>query len=91
MYDVPLVKIELENMRQTVIVALSNYQGQISQNVNEQLKDIVNNFDFSKVVNDTATKVIEEAIRDALTSYFKYGDGRRVIETTISEMLKQKS
>jgi hypothetical protein len=91
MYSVPLVKVELEHMRQTMIVALSDYQERISQSVNEQLEDIVNNFDFSKVVDETATKVIEEAIRDALTNYFKYGDGHKIIETTISKMLKQKS
>lgn len=83
MNNIPIIRLELERMKQTMLTAVSDYNNQISEAVKVQLEWAIENFDYEAAVREAAN----EAIKEAINSYFKYGEGRRLIDQTIDEAL----
>jgi hypothetical protein len=81
--NMPILRLELEGMKQEMMLALGRYQTQINDAVEEQLENVVQNFDYEKVVKAAASQAITEAIQ----TYFKYGHGTEIIADTVREAL----
>lgn len=89
MYEYPTVKLELQNMRQTIVHAFGDYQDTMAAEVDRQLSNIVKNFDYEAVVSEIANEVLREAVTNAVRSYFKFGEGHDLILALITEMLNK--
>lgn len=88
MYELPLIKIELDGMRYSIVHALSTHNAEIETYVDENLKKVVEEFDYVTLVKQVATKAITEAVKRSIESYFAYGDGYKNIDAVITEILK---
>ena len=85
MHGTPIIKLELDNMRQAILYSLAKYNNEIEKAVDEELKKVVENFDYENIV----ISIANEALKDAIESYFKYGEGRRTIEKSVNEALSK--
>jgi hypothetical protein len=85
MTQIPMIRLELEGMKQEMMIALTRYHTQINENVEAQLKNIVEHFDYERVVTEVARQTINEAIQ----TYFRQGEGKQVITTAVYEALDQ--
>lgn len=83
MHNMPIVRLELENMKYSVIHALSTHQEQISKLVEQQLNNVIDNFDYKSVVQ----KVASDALTEAIKNYFHYGEGYQTIVQAVKEAL----
>ena len=79
----PLIKIDPEGMKRTVIEAIEKYNDQISQKVENELKQVIEKFDFGKMI----TGITNEVIQEMLVHYLKYGSGHALLEATIRDEL----
>ena len=83
MMNMPLIRLELEQMRYQVVHALGSHQQEISAAVDKELEKVINEFDFTGTVAVIANQVIKEKVEE----YFKYGRGRGTIEAAVKEGL----
>jgi hypothetical protein len=83
--NLPIVRLEVEEMRHTILHHFSKYQSDLNEFVGQALKDVINNFNYADAVKKTA----EPMIYEALEGYFKYGEGRSLIDSVISQTLKE--
>ena len=83
MSELPIIRLEMQQMKHTIITALTSHQLQINQYVDVTLQRAIDEFDYDSVVKQS----VDEAITDAIKSYFKYGDGRKVIEAAVKQAL----
>lgn len=83
MRDTPIIRLELEQMKQSMMVALGNYHDDITANVDEQLTRAIKNFDWEAAVSRAAS----DAIRKAVDDYFKWGEGHTIIHTAVGDAL----
>lgn len=79
----PLIKLELSQMKHSIVLALADYNSQISDEVTKQLEAAIEEFDFGAAVQEVARDTIQTAIE----SYFKYGQGHDMIYEAISMAL----
>ena len=87
MYEQPELRLELQNMKYTVIHALQQHNHEIEKYVEEKLKDVVDNFDYEKTIKEMANDVIRKSVENAVTSYFSYGEGNDLIKQLVAEKL----
>ena len=78
---VPIIKLELEHMKQSMLTHLGLATNELSEAVSANLGKAIENFDFSYAVLNAAN----EAIAETIESYFKYGEGRSFIQAAIQE------
>ncbi len=77
----PIVKLEIESMRESIAYAFAQHQIDISKEVQSQLDLTLKNFNFEEAIRDAARQVIY----DTITKYFKYGEGYKLIEKLVNE------
>jgi len=79
----PVVRIELEHMKEVVISQFSKHNKKLEGLVEEQIAIAVYEFDFENAVKKAATVVIDASIKN----YFSYGKGADVIKSAVVEIL----
>lgn len=76
MIEYPIVKIEIEHMRQAILHAMGPFFDGQEQVIEEQLNAIVDKFDFASVVEQEAQRALQEqlviAVKDAVRRAFSY-------------------
>lgn len=86
----PILKIELQGIRQTMHHAFLDYQEGISKQVKAQLDRLLNEESFNYMIAHEVKDQFEKAVKKAIASYFEYGDGRRAIDEEIQKACERK-
>jgi len=81
----PLIKIEIDQMKHTILHHFNSYQKNISDYVKEQIESAVKNYDFEGEVKQAVYQVISRSLED----YFKWGDGNKLISNALNEALSK--
>ena len=81
MYQMPIIRLEIQHMKQTMQVALADYHLKISEEVDIQLANVIENYPFEEVVQ----KAAYDALTGAIGSYFKYGDGYKLVQKALKD------
>jgi len=87
MLEMPRIRIELESMKYEVVHAFLKHNDEIEQFVEKELNRVIAEYPFMEQVTRIANQVIADAVKDCLTNYFRYGDGKEMIETVIKSAL----
>ena len=80
----PIVKLELEGMKQTVVVALTKYHTEISKVVSAQIDEQIKNFDLDEYIK----KEVETNIKNLVDYQLKQMLGWEV-NSQIAEGVKK--
>lgn len=83
MEELPLIKLEIEQMKHQVYHHFVAYQERLTKQVKKMLEDAIENFDYESAVKEAAGEIIKNTIG----YYFKYGDGRVIIESSLQNGL----
>lgn len=86
----PILKVELQHIKQTMHHAFLDYQEGISKQVKAQLDRLVSEESFNYMIARQVKEQFELAVKKAIASYFEYGDGRRAIEDEIQKACARK-
>ena len=78
---IPIVKLELEGMKHSILTHLGLATNELSEAVSAQIEKAIESFDFSDAVLRASSGAIAETIED----YFKYGQGRQFIQQAIQD------
>lgn len=85
--DVPVLKVQLEGMRYQVMHAMMDHQEEISAAVEDALTQELADVDISSIVKGYLPGLIRDVVHKTIDSYFKYGEGQRVIAQYVGEAL----
>lgn len=89
MLNTPRIRIELEGVKHQIVHHFSSYNDEVEKAIEGQLETAIRNFPFEETVLQLSRAVISDAIKDALEFYFKYGDGRAVIQKAVTDKLNE--
>jgi hypothetical protein len=88
--SMPIIRLELDYMKQSVSYHLGLHKNELSKNVNAQIEKAIAEFDFEGEVSRIAT----EAIRRAINFEFTCGNGftwiQEAINKAFTDMFKPK-
>lgn len=85
----PIIRLEIEQMRHTILHHLSQHNSRMEAAIAEQLRQVVQDFDYGKAVEKAAREAIDRVVRDAVSDFFVLGDGRKVIGEAVKAHLSQ--
>ena len=86
--NVPIIRLELDNLRHSIQLALSNH----SLNIDEQVKKAIDQFateeNLAAIIGAEVRKAISSAVSEEVIRFFRYsGKGREVIRDAVIEYL----
>lgn len=90
MFDLPRIKIEIENMRYQIVHAFSTHNDEIEKAVDEEIRKVIENYPFSEVVSKLASEVLEKSIKHSLEEFLLYGEGSKVLKESVDKLLADK-
>lgn len=83
----PIIRIEIEGMRQSILAALTEREIQMDAYVSEAITNYATPENLARVIDREVQSAIDDAIKEATTSYFKYGEGRKFIVAAVAKRL----
>lgn len=81
MTNMPIIRLELEQMKYTLLAALSQHTSEINKLAEEQIAKAIKDFNWQA----ETTQVVHEALRTAIGTYFQYGKGYEFITGAVNE------
>lgn len=87
MSNLPIIRIEIEGMRQSILAALSEREVQMDAYVSEAITRYATPENLARVIDAEVSRSIDAAIKEATESYFKYGEGRKFIVAAVAKRL----
>jgi hypothetical protein len=85
---IPIIKLEVENMRHTMAFALSKYATELDEILQAALVVYCTPENLERVIQSEATKVLDQVIKEEVENWFMYGEGRKVIKEAIEKKLR---
>jgi UDP-glucose 4-epimerase len=85
----PVIRIELENMKMAIQAMMSERQLQIDEYLKVALDKELTPEKIQAIINTSAKAAVEESIKSAVDHFFKYGGpGGQFIKEEATEILK---
>ena len=81
--SVPIVRLELENMRRTILRHMGVEGSELGAVLNKRISEAIKTYNFSTKVSAIANSVIDEQIN----AYFRHGLGRKCIQKAVQDAL----
>lgn len=86
--NTPLIKIEVEHMRQSMIHAFGEHvlkmDGLFQHAITEACKPEV----VQEIVNDAARRYLQQALDEEVKHFLTYGEGRKLVRAEVEKRLK---
>jgi len=87
---IPIIcRLEVEGMKHSILTALSKYNLQIDEYVNEAVEELCTQENIKRIIDDTVSEIIPRVIKDSLQSLFLYGPVREAIDKAIKEKFSE--
>lgn len=88
----PIIKLEVDHMRHSVMVALTEYQVQLDQYFQEEIDRFCSPENLRRIIAEEVEKDVAEAVKNAVKSWFLYNaDGQKIIKEAISKKLTEEA
>jgi len=90
-YTHPLIRLEVQGMRHAIQVALQKHLLCMDKDIQTALDNICTPENISNIVFDTAKFEIKAAIDAEIQKFYRYGDGRKVIQDAVQRKLREQA
>jgi len=84
MSELPLIRIEIQEMKHTITSHLNTYHKQVSEAVEKEIETAIEEYDFVGEVQ----KIVHNVMTSKIDNYFKYGAGNKLISEVIGKTLE---
>lgn len=91
MSSMPIIRFELEGMRQAIVIALSDYMVRMDSDIQAAIDRVMTPENIAAVIEDTAKREIDAAIQSEIQSFFRFGNGRDIIKKAVADQLENRS
>lgn len=85
---VPIIKLEVEYMKHTMVQALSRYTSQIDEALRQAVENYCTPENLERVIQAETTRVLDQAIKEEVNHWFVYGEGRKAIKEAVEKKLR---
>ena len=85
---IPLIKLEVEGMRHTMAMALTEYTVRLDETLQAALAAYCTPENLERVIQSETQKVLDRVIREEVQNWFTYGAGRKAIKEAVEKKLR---
>ena len=84
----PIIRLEVDGMKDAICVSLSEYAAKMDADIQRAVEQMCRPEVLVDVIQSAAAKAINEAVRQEIDSFFRYGGGRRAIKDAVERQLE---
>lgn len=84
----PIIRIELESMRHTLQLAISQHLENMDEIIQKEIDRVCTPENVASIVEQAADKEIKAAITNAIHDFYRYGEGREAIKEVVRKTLR---
>ena len=81
--NLPIIKLEIEGIRNTLMVALKEQQLEMDEYIKKSVDDFCDPEKIKIFVQNAANKALADAIREEVKLFFWQGDGRKAVAEAV--------
>ncbi|MNQ58436.1 hypothetical protein D3C85_726420 [compost metagenome] len=86
---VPIIRLELEGMRHSMLMAFSEHQGILEDEVRAAVENYCTHENLSLIIQAEAKRCLDAAVKRAIGDYFSYGEGKESVKAAVLEMINK--
>ena len=83
----PIIRLEVEGMKHSISVALMEHQIQMDEYVSKAIEEYCTPENIERVVMAASSLAINNALKEEVEKFFRYGNGRKAIATAVENIL----
>lgn len=83
----PVITLEVQGMRHTISTALMAHQVQMDADVQAAIDAYCTPDNIAKVIRSATTGSLDQAIREEVDKFFRYGKGRQAVADAVRQSL----
>lgn len=87
MGEFPIIRLELERARHTLMVAISERMANMSSEIKAAIEREITPEKVQAILQDQVRITLQGAIKDEVESFFRYGKGRAALRKAIEMQL----
>ncbi len=87
---IPALRLELQGMSHTLMAAILQHHKEVEAFLEAELKKLIESYDFASEIKRQMTPIMQRSIQSALEQHFLYGEGSKIIEAAVKDMLTPK-
>lgn len=84
----PIIKFEIESIKHTLATAINDHLLKLDQEFKVALDKECDPDNIRRILEDQVSKSVEERIREEVDNFFKYGEGKKIVQQKVIERLK---
>jgi hypothetical protein len=85
----PLIKIEIEHMRQSMVHAFSEHTIKMDSLFKDAIERACHPDAVRRIVYEAANQYLRQALDDEVKNFLTYGDGRKLVRSEVEKRLKE--
>lgn len=85
----PILRFEVEGMKHSMLLALTNYAAEMDKYVKAAVENFCTEENLTRVINETANRHLKNAIESEIEQFFRFGKGREAVKRAVSEALEK--
>ena len=86
---IPIIRLEVEGMKHQIMVALTAYAAQMDSDIQAAVDEYCTPEHITATVKNIAKGEIDKAIKEEVSKFFSYGNGRTAIMEAVKATLEE--
>jgi DNA polymerase III delta subunit len=87
MPDFPIIRLEVDRMRHSIMTAFSEYQLQFDSDLKHAIEQYCTPDNLQQVLRAAVTRTLDGAIKEEVEKFFRYGEGRKVVADAVKQAI----
>jgi uncharacterized protein (DUF924 family) len=85
--NMPMIRLEVEGMKHTIMAALLDSKAQIDADIAAAVEAYCTDENISRVMREAVSSAMDRVLKDEVRSFFQYGAGRATVRRAIADSL----
>ncbi len=87
----PIIKITFESMKQTLANAMHDHVLKLDKDIQAAIEAHCNSDALESLIRSEVRQGIDQAVKDEVQTFYRYGDGRKAIHAAVLKRLKEET
>jgi hypothetical protein len=84
---IPIVRLEVERMKQTIVTALTHQALQLDRDIQTAVESYCTERNIAALIQGEVNRVLDSVIAEEVKRFFQYGEGRKVVAEAVKKRL----
>lgn len=89
MTNLPIIRLEVERMRHSIVAMLTEAELKIDQNIQQALDAYCTPENLTRVITQELKQTLDSVIKEEVKNFFTYGEGRKVVKAAVIKKLEE--